>query len=183
MPRITPVTLNQTDDATSATLNAVKDKIGMIPNLFSTLALAPAALNGYLTLSDALEKGRLSARQREVIALAVSQINACQYCLSAHTLIGKGAGLSEADTIDARNGQSNDPLENAIASLAIKIVRQQGRLSDDELNAARSAKLDDALIMEIVANVALTLLSNFTNNIASTDIDFPLVNVEFNHAA
>jgi len=183
MPRISPIILNQSDEATAATLNAVKDKIGMIPNLFSTLALAPAALNAYLALSDTLEKGRLSARQREVIALAVSQFNVCQYCLSAHTLTGKSTGMSEACTIDARNGKANDPLENAIASLAVKIIRQQGRLSDDELNSARNANLDDALIMEIVANVSLTIFSNFTNNIAHTDIDFPLVNVESSQAA
>lgn len=183
MPRISPITLSQADDATAATLNAVKAKIGMIPNLFATFALAPAALNGYLTLSGALEKGRLNARQREVIALAVSQVNSCQYCLSAHTTIGKGAGMRDESTVDARNGRAEDPLENAIADLAVRIVRQHGMLTDDELNAARSAKLNDALIVEIVANVALTIFSNFTNNIATTDVDFPLVNVELNLAA
>jgi len=183
MPRIYPIALNQIDDTTVATLNAVKAKIGMIPNLFSTFALAPAALNGYLRLSDELEKGRLSARQREVIALAVSQVNACQYCLSAHTLIGKSTGMSEASVLDARNGTADDPLENAIAELAVKIASQHGMLSDGELEAAKNNNLDDALIVEIVANVALTIMSNFTNNIAMTDVDFPLVNVDFNYAA
>ena len=178
MSRISPIALDQADTATAATLNAVNDKIGMIPNLFSTFALAPAALNGYLAFTDALEKGRLSARQREVITLAVSQVNACQYCLSAHTTIGKSVGMSEADTIDARNGKASDPLENAIASLAVKIAHQRGMLSDDELSAARNAKLDDALIVEIVATVAHTILTNYTNNLAQTDVDFPLVDVE-----
>lgn len=178
MPRITPVTLDQTDATTAATLNAVKGKIGMIPNLISTFALAPAALNGCLTLSDALEKGRLSARQREVIALAVSQANSCQYCLSAHTAIGQGAGMNEASTVHARHGKADDPVENAIAKLAVKIVEQHGMISDAELEAARSSNLDDALIMEIVANVTLTIFSNYTNSIANTDVDFPVVNVE-----
>jgi AhpD family alkylhydroperoxidase len=76
-----------------ATLAAVKAKIGMVPNLFSTFAQSSAVLNGYLALSDALGKGVLTARQREIISLAVAQANECHYCLSAHTLGGKGAGL------------------------------------------------------------------------------------------
>jgi len=178
MPRIFPVNLDQADDEIVTKLNAVKAKIGMIPNLFSTFAIAPAALNGYLAFSDALEKGRLSARQREVITLAVSQVNTCQYCLSAHTLLGKNTGMSETDTVEARQGKANDPLEDAIASLAIKIVRQQGMLTDDELAVARKGGLDDALIIEIVATVAHTVLTNFTNNVAMTEIDFPIVNVD-----
>jgi len=178
MPYISPLILKQADAATATTLHAVKNRIGMIPNLFSTFALAPAALNGYLAFTDALEKGRLNARQREVIALAVSQINSCQYCLSAHTMIGKGTGMSDACTIDARKGKAKDPLENAIASFAVKISTQHGTLSEHELNAARNSGLDDALIVEIVANVACTILTNYTNNIARTDIDFPPVKLE-----
>ena len=102
MTRIAPVSLDQADVATQATLNGLKAKLGMVPNLFATFAQASAVLNGYLAFSDALSKGRLSAAQRELIALAVGQTNACQYCLSAHTLIGKGAGLSEAAIRAAR---------------------------------------------------------------------------------
>lgn len=178
MPRISAVTLNNADATIAATLNGVKAKIGMIPNLFATFALAPAALNGYLAFSDSLSKGRLNARQREVVALAVSQVNSCQYCLSAHTMLGKGAGMSEACTLDARHGKASDPLENAIAAFAVKVARQHGMVSDDELNAAKKSGLDDALIVEVIANVAFTVLTNYTNNVAKTDVDFPIVKVE-----
>lgn len=178
MPRISPLTTAQTDAVTAATLNAVKAKIGMIPNLFTTFALAPAALNGYLALSDSLSKGNLNARQREVVALAISQVNSCQYCLSAHTMLGKGVGMSDACTLDARHGKANNPLENAIAHLAVKVARQHGMLTDDELNTARESGLDDAFIVEVIANVALTVLTNYTNNVAQTDVDFPIVAIE-----
>ncbi|KZS00470.1 Uncharacterized protein APZ42_003208, partial [Daphnia magna] len=110
--------------------------------LFATFAQAPAALNGYLAFSDALSKGRLSAAQRELIALAVGQTNACQYCLSAHTLIGKGAGLSEAAIRAARSGTAEGEQDKALVELAIKIVRQRGLLADSDLADAAAAGVD-----------------------------------------
>jgi uncharacterized peroxidase-related enzyme len=175
MSRIAPVSLNEADAATQATLTAVKGKLGMVPNLFATFAQAPAALNGYLAFSDALSKGRLSAAQREVVALAVAQTNACQYCLSAHTLIGKGAGLSEAAIAEARAGRSADALTQALAQLANQIVTQKGVLSDADLASARAAGVDDGLVIEVNANVALNLLTNYTNHLAATEVDFPVV--------
>ena len=97
MPRIKPLQNHELDAATSTTLDAVGKKLGMVPNLFATLAHAPAALNSYLGFSDNLSNGVLTAKQREIVALAVAQYNQCQYCLSAHSLMGKGAGLSEND--------------------------------------------------------------------------------------
>src|SRR5271169_42596 len=105
MPRIAPIDTAHADSGVQATLSAVKTKIGMVPNLFSTFAQSPAVLNGYLALSDALGKGVLTAKQRDIIALAVGQANECSYCLSAHTLMGKGAGLSREGIRKAREGK------------------------------------------------------------------------------
>ncbi|NQD92853.1 carboxymuconolactone decarboxylase family protein [Pseudomonas sp. CrR25] len=179
MPRIAPILLAHADAATASTLESVKNKLGMLPNLFTTFAQSPTVLQGYLGLSETLGQGRLSARQREIIALAVAQTNGCGYCLSAHSLMGKGAGLSAEDLLAARAGRATAPLERHIASLAIQVLTQRGQISDSELVAAREAGLDDGLILEIVAQVALNVLTNFTNNLAQTDIDFPPVNVAF----
>lgn len=177
MPRITPVTIDQTDDNTTATLNGLKAKLGMVPNLFTTFALAPAALNGYLAFSDALTAGRLTARQREIVALVVAQTNACQYCLSAHSMLGKMAGMSPAEIDDARHSKADDPLEHAIAKLAATVTRQRGILTDAEFLAFKASGLDDGLVIEIITNVALNVLTNYTNHIAMTDVDFPAVDV------
>lgn len=175
MARIQPVDLNQTTGPVAATLDGVKAKIGVVPNLFATFAHAPAALNGYLAFTDALTRGRLTAAQRETLALAIGQANSCQYCLSAHTLLAKGAGLDAAAIRNARQGQANDPLTDALARLAVSIVQQRGVLSDEDLEQARAAGVDDGLIVEVIANVALNTLTNYTNHIAATDIDFPVV--------
>ena len=175
MPRIAPVDAATAGAETAATLGAIKTKVGMIPNLHATFANAPAVLKGYLGFSDALSGGLLTAKQRGIIALAVAQVNQCHYCLSAHTLIGKGAGLSPDAIRAARKGTGADAADAAIATLAVRLVETRGQLSDADLVEARNAGIDDARIVEVVANVALNVLTNFTNNVAATDIDFPVV--------
>lgn len=175
MARIQPIKRNEATGQLATTLDGVKAKIGMVPNLFGTFAQSPAVLNAYLGFSEALTHGHLTAKQREIIALAIGQTNSCQYCLSAHTLVGKGAGLSPEAIQEARKGGSADPLNDALAKLAVKIVDQRGVLSDADLNEARSNGVNDALIVEVIAHVALNTLTNYTNHIAATDIDFPVV--------
>lgn len=177
MPNIIPLNIHAADPQTAQTLNAVKAKIGMIPNLFSTFALAPVVLDAYLHFSGKLEAGRLTARQREIVALTVAQINTCGYCLSAHTMIGKGAGLSEEDIRLARNSKAANATDQAISTLAQNIVQTKGKLAAADLQVARNAGLDDGLIVEVIANVTLNILTNYTNNVADTEVDFPKVSV------
>jgi uncharacterized peroxidase-related enzyme len=150
----------------------------MVPNSFATLGNAPVALDGFLSLSKALSRGRLTGRQREIIALAVSQENECRYCLSAHTVSSKVVGLDEAAALKARSGGGEEGFERALASFAKEIVRQRGHVSDKELERAQKAGIDDGLVMEIVANVALNTLTNYANEVADTAIDFPVVEVK-----
>ncbi|MBD5803831.1 Carboxymuconolactone decarboxylase family protein [Azoarcus sp. Aa7] len=177
MPTIHPLKISDADGQTAATLEAVKAKLGGVPNLLATLANSPAALQGYLQLSETLGAGQLTARQREIVALATAQENACGYCLSAHSLIGKATGLSEDDIRLARAGTASTIRDAAIASFARQLVRERGRLDARAVSLARADGLSDALILEIIANVALNVLTNYTNHVAGTVIDFPVVEV------
>ncbi|GAB3252470.1 carboxymuconolactone decarboxylase family protein [Chitinimonas naiadis] len=172
MPRIPALTNEQAPAAAQPLLAAVKAKMGKVPNAMRTLANAPAVLNGYLQLSAALSAGSLSAAERESIALATGQSNECSYCLSAHTLAGKAAGLSAAQIQAAREGE-----DNPVALLAKQIVGSHGRISDSELAQARSNGLSDAQIVEVIGAVALNTLTNYLNHVAETEIDFPVITV------
>ena len=178
MSHIAPVVASNADPKVFTTLAQVKVNLGMIPNLFATLAHAPVALDGFLSLSKTLSRGRLSGREREIVALAVGQENQCQYCLSAHTASSKAAGMSETDALKARAGDGEDSFERALASFAKKIVRQRGHVADEDIENARKAGIDDGLMMEVVANVALNTLTNYANELAGTEIDFPVVRVK-----
>ena len=174
-PRIRPLRLADADPVTTATLDGVQAKLGTLPNLFTTLAQSPTALNAYLQLSSTLGNGRLTAKQRESIALAVGESNACQYCLSAHTVLGRGAGLSEQDVAQARQGRASNPKDAAIAGFARLITEQRGVLADADLDALREAGVDDGLVLEVIANVAMHVLTNYVNHVAGTEVDFPPV--------
>jgi uncharacterized peroxidase-related enzyme len=175
MPRIAPIELKNTDATTAATLQAVRSKLGALPNIFTTFAHAPAALNGYLQFSETLGTGRLNARQRERVAIAIAQENGCEYCLSAHAALGKGAGLQPRDIQRARQGEAETALDAALLELALTVVRSRGDISDGDLAAAREAGLDDGQIVEVVAHVALNVLTNYLNRVAGTEVDFPRV--------
>lgn len=177
-PRIAPLDPASADPAVAATLAAVKAKLGVVPNLFRTFARAPAALKGYLAFSDALSGGRLDAGRREIVALAVGQANSCAYCLAAHSLIGKGAGLSEADIRAARAGASADAADAALAVFARQLTERRGVVDDAELAAFKRAGFDDGHVLEVVALVALNTLTNYTNHVAGTIVDFPAVPLE-----
>jgi uncharacterized peroxidase-related enzyme len=176
MSRIpTPSSIDAAPASAKPLLEAVNKQIGSVPNLFRVVANSPAALEGYLGMSTALAKGRLPAQTRERIALAVAQINGCNYCLSAHSLMGKNlAKLSDAEIAANRHGGSLDPKADAAVRFAVKVVRERGRVSDADVRAVRMAGYDDAQIVEIVQHVALNTWTNYINEVAKTEIDFPV---------
>lgn len=160
--------------ATRTTFDGLRKAIGMVPNLYRVLGNSPAALTGTLGLTGALAKGVLPAALREQLAIAVAEQNGCGYCLSAHAMLGAGAGLSEGDIDAARGGHATDVRDTAALGFARAVLATQGRVAPGDLAAVRAAGWDDAAVVEIIAHVALNLLTNSINNVADTPIDFPV---------
>lgn len=177
MSRIpTPATIEAAPKAAQPLLEGVRKQLGVVPNMFRLISNSPASLESYLGLSGALNKGALSAQTRERIALAVAEINGCSYCLSAHTYLGKNlARLDDAEIAANRNGISNDPKAEAALRFAVKVVQERGHVGEADLRAVKSAGYDDAQVIEIVLHVALNIWTNYINEVAKTDIDFPVV--------
>jgi len=177
MSRIpTPAAIDAAPAASRPLLEAVKKQLGVVPNMFRLISNSPAALESYLGLSGALNKGALPAPTRERIALAVAEVNGCSYCLSARTYLGKNlAKLDDAEIAANRSGASNDPKADAAVRFAVKVARAHGHLGDADLDAVKAAGYDDAQVIEILLHVALNTWTNYINEVAKTDIDFPLV--------
>ncbi len=180
MSRIpTPATIEAAPSDSQPMLQAVKRQLGIVPNLFRLVSTSPAALEGYLGLSGALGKGELPAATRERIALAVAEINGCGYCLSAHTYLGKNvAKLDDAEIAANRQGGSRDPHADAAVRFAANVTRERGHVREEDVKAVKDAGYSDAQIIEIVLHVALNTWTNYINEVAKTDIDFPAVKVE-----
>lgn len=177
MPRIPlPASIDAAPAASRPLLEGVRKMLGSVPNLFRLTANSPAVLEGYLGLNGALAKGSLTPQTRERIALAVAEINGCDYCLSAHAYLGKNlAKLDEAEIAANRAGGSSDPKADAAVRFAARLVRERGQITDADVSSVRMAGYGDAEIVEIVAHVALNTLTNYLNEAFGTPIDFPVV--------
>jgi uncharacterized peroxidase-related enzyme len=158
-------------------MDSVRAKLGKVPNMMRTMAVSPAVLEGYLQLSGALAHGKLSAKVREQLALAVSQENGCDYCLAAHSALGKMAGLTPDQIRDSRLGTASDPKTDALIRFARRVVETHGHVEDHDLADVREAGFDDAAIAEVVAGVALDTFTNYFNIVSDTDVDFPAAQV------
>jgi uncharacterized peroxidase-related enzyme len=177
MSRIpTPATIEAAPAAAQPLLQAVKKQLGLAPNLFRLVANSPAALEGYLSLSGALGRGELPAATRERIALAVAEINGCDYCLSAHTYLGRHvAKLDDADITANRHGASNEVKADAAVKFAVRVTNARGHITREDFAAVKAAGYSDAEVIEIVQHVALNTWTNYINTVGETEIDFPLV--------
>lgn len=175
MNRIIPLDPAAATGRAKQLFEGVQAKLGGVPNLLRVLGNAPAALDGYLQLSSALAGGGIHTKVREQIALTVAEANACGYCLSAHAFIGGKAGLSEAEVADARRAQAGAAKIDATLKFARSVVVHRGEVADADLAKARAAGLTDGEIVEVVAHVALNLLTNYVNHVARTAVDFPEV--------
>lgn len=177
MSRIhTPASIADAPEASRPNLEAIQTKIGVVPNLYRLMANNPAVLEGHLGLAAALDKGLLPADTRERIAIAIAEFNGCDYCLSAHSYLGKNrAGLAEEEIAANRAGFSTAPKADAAVRFAVKVARERGHVADADVDALRVAGYGDAEIIEITLHVALNTWTNYMNVVGRTAIDFPLV--------
>ena len=175
MPRINPIDPNQAQGKAKTLLDAVQGKFGRVPNLMKTMANSPAVLESYLNFSQTIGGGSFSPALREQIALAIAGVNGCDYCASAHTAIGKGAGLDAEELQANLRGFSADPKVEAALTFAKAVVTQRGWVADEDVENFRAAGYGDSELAEVIALVALNTFSNYFNHIAETEIDFPLV--------
>jgi uncharacterized peroxidase-related enzyme len=173
--RINPIDRETPVDRLRKTFDAIQKQLGVVPNMMRTMAQSPAALDAYLAFGAALRKGFLPAGLQEQIALTVAEANACDYCLSAHSALGRGAGLSSDDIDASREGRASDPQAAAALQFTGAIVARRGAVTEQDLARVRAAGLSDGEIVEIIAHVALNVFTNYFNRAVHTEIDFPVV--------
>ncbi len=159
-------------------LGAVKKAMGSTPNIFTTFANAPAALEGYLNFNGALSSGVLDQKLREQIALTVAGLNGCDYCASAHTFLGKNAGLSETELTANLNGQSDDVKTQVVLNFATTIVESRGHPTSADIELVNSAGFSNEEIIEILAHVALNTFTNYFNESFGVEVDFPKISTQ-----
>ncbi|MDQ8201246.1 carboxymuconolactone decarboxylase family protein [Pelagicoccus enzymogenes] len=175
MNRIKLIEAENAAPATASLYQAVKSKLGLVPNMVKALGNSSAALEGYLGLSGAVSKGSLRPSTREKIALLLAEENSCEYCLRAHTAISGSLKIPAGEIAEARRGTAYDVKEQTLLTLSKEILETRGAVSDETLQTARRANVSDEEIAEVAANVALNIYTNYFNRLAQTENDFPAV--------
>ncbi|MGH2665608.1 carboxymuconolactone decarboxylase family protein [Flavobacterium sp.] len=178
MTRFNTVSPEEATGRTKELFAAIESKLGVVPNMMRTMANSTALLEGYLNLSGALATGSINAKTGELIAITVAENNHCDYCLSAHHFIG--ANLLKIDDTAlsaARKARSTDPKTETILQFAKTLITKNGMVSDADVDIVKQAGVTEAQIGEIVGHVALNILTNYFNNTAKTEIDFPVYQV------
>jgi uncharacterized peroxidase-related enzyme len=176
MTRLKALDPDQATGKTKQLFTSIKSNLGVVPNMMRTMGNSASFLDGYLSLSSALGGGSLGGKIGELIALTVAEANQCNYCLSAHTYLGLNLFKIDAAALDAaREATSTDSRIDAVLKFARILVKKGGHVSDQDVATAKAAGMTDGEIGEVVGHVALNILTNYLNNTANTEIDFPLV--------
>lgn len=180
------IPLTQPADASGALKNVyetVRARFGAVPNGVKALGASPSVLRGYLEFAEAIGQGSLSRPERERLALLTAQHNECGYCLSAHTLAGRSAGLGDGELVASRQGWATDPRAAALLAFAAAVLEHRGNVLESDLADARAAGLTDAELVEVVADVSLNTFTNYANRLVQPELDFPEVSVTIDRRA
>lgn len=178
MSRINMVTTENANTEQTVLFDAITSQLGTVPNFLRIFANSPAALEAFLGLYGIAGSGSLDALTRERIALALAEQNACQYCVSAHTAIGRKAGLSNSEIEANRAGSSQDSKAAAAISFAKALVEHKGEITTAELLQVRNAGYSESDIVEIITHVGMNLLTNIIGKASRVEIDFPKVELQ-----
>lgn len=165
-------TIETAPEASKPLLEGVNKKYGFVPNLMGTMAEAPTLVEGYIALAGLFGQTDLSETERQIILMTNNRLNGCSYCMAAHTTIMKGAGVPQ-DVINALRAGTEiaNPKLEALRQFAVIVNESRGWPTDAEVDAFLAAGYTKQTVLEVVLGTAYKVLSNYTNHIASTEVD------------
>lgn len=161
---------------TKAAFDEATAQFGGVINLFRVAGNAPNVLGGILAMNKALGSDiTISGKQVEQVAMLVSALNRCDYCVNVHMQVGKGQGLSETDMLDAMAGRANDPADQALLDYTNEVVRNRGLVSDATMARVRSAGFSDRALLEVIGVVGVYTTLQYIRHVGHPEQDFPVV--------
>ena len=173
MKTIQVPTKDNVSEASQAIFGQLEHALGMVPNLYATIGYSSNTLGAFLQFSDAVGKGVFNKKEVEAIKLAVAEANGCEYCLAAHTAIGKMVGLSEEDTLNLRATTHSDPKLNILTKLSAEIAVNRGRVNPSTLEAFWAQGYDEQALIDLLAVVVDITFTNYAHIITQVPVDFP----------
>ncbi len=165
-------TREQVSPANQALFDQLKKGLGMVPNLYATLALSEHALGNYLAFQNA--RSSITGKAREVVNLVVSQVNGCQYCLAAHTVIGGMVGFKSDQILEIRRGGASwDPKLDALAKLVKNIASERGHADPVRVRAFFEAGWTPENLVDVIVVIGDKTVTNYLHATTQVPVDFP----------
>ena len=174
MARLNVLDPESTRGWTGRLLKKVNEGLGVVPNMFKAMGNSEWTLDGFLTLNGNLGQGKLGGKLVKMIILATSELNGCEYCVSAHTEMAKNSDLlTPEQSVNARRLKGTDDRSTAALAFVKEVWEAKGKVGDEALKAVRGAGFDDTEIVEILGVMSLSTLANYVSNVGELDLDFP----------
>ena len=174
MKKLSVLTKEQASEESRQIFEGIEKTVGMLPNIYAVIGNSPNALGSFLEFSEAQKKGTFTTREREAVALAVSEVNGCNYCRSAHTAIARMYGFSEEETLDLRAGTIHNKKLNVVINLAKSLVENRGNANENLVQLFYEEGYDDKALVDLVALVIEKSFTNYIGRLAKPAIDFPV---------
>jgi uncharacterized peroxidase-related enzyme len=174
MKNIIVPTRDQVSPESQLLFDVIQKRMGKVPNLYATMGYSPFALQSFMGLEETLNKGVFTPKEREAIALVVSEVNSCAYCLAGHTIAAIKRGFTQEQTLDIRKGEVSDSKLNAIIQLAKSVTAGKGKPESQYLTAFYEAGFDEAALMELVGFITVRIFTNYVFALTEIPVDFPL---------
>jgi uncharacterized peroxidase-related enzyme len=171
--RISPVAKDKASGNVKPIFEQMERNMGKVPNIFLNMANSPEALQAFVAMQEKVEKSSLSKALKEALALTVAEANHCNYCLSAHTVIAKAAGLQEQEILNARRAHASNKKEQAILTFAKLVIDKKANVSDADVAQLKAEGVSDKELCEIVLAITLNIYTNYFNKVMNTENDFP----------
>jgi len=172
MTTINVPTREQVSPANQALFDNLKKGLGMVPNLYATLALSEHALGNYLAFQNA--KSSITGKAREVVNLVVSQVNGCEYCLAAHTVIGGMVGFKPEQIVEIRHGGASfDAKLDALAKLVKNIASERGHADPALVAAFFAAGWTQENLVDAIVVIGDKTVTNYLHGTTRVPVDFP----------
>ncbi|MBL6933572.1 MAG: carboxymuconolactone decarboxylase family protein [Rhodospirillales bacterium] len=167
--------MHSTDTAPQGSREAiasVEAKMGFLPNIYGILAESPSVIKAYTSITQLLNRGAFSPAEQQLMLLTTSAVNGCEYCVAAHTMVGRMAHLDDATIQAVRNGTPiADSKMAALHAFTKSVVENRGWVAPEEVDAFIGAGFVKAQVLEVILAISLKTISNYVNHFAGTPLD------------
>jgi uncharacterized peroxidase-related enzyme len=173
MTKFTVHTMESAPEQSRPLLEGLRKAFGFVPNLFAVFAESPAALQGSLAMTEAFSASSLSPAEQQLVALAVSEANDCQFCVAAHSTIAKRIAKADPELVAAARAREplSDPRLDSLVTFTRRLVEQRGFVADSEVAAFLAAGYSKAQVIEVLLGVGMKTFNNYVDHIAHVPLN------------